>query len=409
MNKTWKILIPILFALALLLGFIERKNLAEFSLGSTQSHAQFSRAVSDDDLEGYYQKAQSLRGTANTTNSATFLAAGDVMLSRKVATSIQKSGNVNLPFSNMESILKSTDFNFANLETPVAEKKGTIGGDSLIFNSPQENVKKLADNNFQIVNLANNHAFDQGLAGLDFTQTFLNNLGIKHAGTGDSLEQAWQPAVVEANGIKICFVGASYASVNDSGKTENDYVARIEDLNNLQSAIRNSQSLCDFVVVTMHAGTEYTRNPNDAQTAFAHAAIDDGADMVIGAHPHWVQTIENYKGKYIFYSLGNFIFDQNFSQETREGLTLKITISKQTCSQPIHGLTEDSTADKPVPHPDAGSANYACADSLQGSRIQAQLDSIELTPVIIENFSTPRPATAAETKMPVNWTLFCQP
>ena len=81
----------------------------------------------------------------------------------------------------------------------------------------------------------------------------------------------------------------------------------------------------------MHAGTEYTRTPMPQQITFAHAAIDDGADIVIGAHPHWVQTIEKYKGKYIFYSLGNFIFDQAWSQETMEGLTLKITVSKTTC------------------------------------------------------------------------------
>ncbi len=182
-------------------------------------------------------------------------------------------------------------------------------------------------------------------------------------------------------------MGASYASVNDGGKTTNNYVARIEDLDNLKSAILNLKSKSDFVVVTMHAGTEYTRTPNDAQIKFAHAAIDDGADMVIGSHPHWVQAVEKYEGKYIFYSLGNFIFDQMWSQDTKEGLALKITVSKNGGCPPSPPLGEMS----------AGGGQRGCTDDLQGSRIPAKLDSIKLIPVIIQN-SQPRPATADESK-----------
>src|SRR5205085_3891867 len=141
------------------------------------------------------------------------------------------------------------------------------------------------------------------LKGLSFTISGLEINGVKHEGTGNNLDQAWQPAIVESNGLKTCFVGASYSSVNDSGKTTNNYVARIEDLDRLKTATAYSKSKCDFTVVTMHAGVEYTRIPNNAQSAFAHAAIDYGADVVIGAHPHWIQTIEHYKDKYIFYSL----------------------------------------------------------------------------------------------------------
>jgi poly-gamma-glutamate synthesis protein (capsule biosynthesis protein) len=252
---------------------------------------------------------------------------------------------------------------------------------------------------------------DQGLKGLLSTRQFLNDYGTKTVGVGSTTEEDWQPAVVDTNGIKICFIGASYASINDNGKTKNEYVARIEDIENLKLKIENSKSLCDFVVVTMHAGTEYTRTPNKAQTIFAHAAIDYGADMVIGAHPHWIQTIERYcpnsatisnppspilgegaggevkptcpNPKYIFYSLGNFIFDQEWSQETKEGLTLKITLSKP-------GMA-------PLPQ-NAGGGTAANINDLQGQKIPATLDQIELLPVIIENYSTPRPATEEETK-----------
>jgi poly-gamma-glutamate synthesis protein (capsule biosynthesis protein) len=336
---------------------------------------------SDGSLQSYLNLAQSLnpRGSVATT-SATFLAAGDIMLSRNVAAAIQKNNDVGLPFRNIADILKSTDFNFANLESPVAPsaKNQIIGGHSLLFGAPAGYIKGLADFNFKILNLANNHALDQGLLGIKATRSALDNLNIQYEGAGDNLDQAWRPAIVEANGIKIGFIGASYASVNDNGKTTNNYVARIGDLENLKSSIQNLKSKSDFIVVTMHAGTEYAKTPNTAQTAFAHAAVDDGADMVIGSHPHWVQTIEEYNGKYIFYSLGNFIFDQAWSQETKEGLTLKIT------------LTKSGSANLQAP----GAASLG---DLQGSRIPAKLESVELIPIII-NSSQPRPATADEGK-----------
>ncbi|MDE2312447.1 MAG: CapA family protein, partial [Patescibacteria group bacterium] len=168
------------------------------------------------------------------------------------------------------------------------------------------------------------------------------------------------------------------ASTNDGGTIANNYVARIEDASRLQTAIAAARAQCDFVIATMHAGTEYTRTPNEAQKKFAHAAIDDGADLVIGAHPHWVQTVEQYQGKYIFYSLGNFIFDQNWSQDTREGLVLKIQITKPKAQNPA-------------------APGAAMSEDLQGQRTPAKLQSIELLPIIIDN-SFPRSATPEETK-----------
>ncbi len=127
--------------------------------------------------------------------------------------------------------------------------------------------------------------------------------------------------------------------MNDNGTTQTPYVARTYDILRLQESINTAKTLCHFVIVTMHAGQEYKREPNKFQKEFAHAAVDAGADMVIGAHPHWIQTIERYcpnsstemtlceKPHYIFYSLGNFIFDQEWSQDTKEGMMLDISLS----------------------------------------------------------------------------------
>ncbi|MBS1794164.1 MAG: CapA family protein [Acidobacteria bacterium] len=293
-----------------------------------------------------------------------FLAVGDIMLSRGVARSIARSGNDPLtPFKKMADVFRSTDFNFGNLESPISGNDNVFGK-GLVFNASTRDRVGLKEFNFKMLNLANNHAMDQGLKGLRQTKKYLEEDGLSFIGTGENLDEAWQPRVLEVKGVKIGFVGASYASVNDGGVARNEYVARMEDTARLKTAIEQLKAQnVDFIVATMHAGIEYTRRPNNTQTDFARAAIDYGADIVIGAHPHWAQVFEKYKDKYIFYSLGNFIFDQTWSRDTMEGLALK-----------IHLLNRKSSAS------------------------QTTVEKIELLPVVIENASTPRLANDAEAR-----------
>ncbi len=371
MNKYLKIVLGILFALAVLLGLAR----SDVKLFGQNSYTSDKATDGGQSLDSFYQKSQNLAPAPPVT--ATFLAVGDIMLSRNVAGSIVKANDPLLPFRNLEQLLRSTDFNFGNLESPVSGRNDFNPTGSLVFNAPPAYAASLKQYNFQMINLANNHALDQDKAGIDYTQKFLDSQGLSHVGVGNTLDQAWQGKIITANDIKIGFVGASYSSLNDGGKATNNYVARIEDTKRLKASINNLKKQADFVVVTMHAGTEYERTPNAGQAAFAHAAIDAGADMVIGAHPHWVQTTEQYKSKYIFYSLGNFIFDQEWSQDTKEGLTLKITLESTKTSSPI-------------------APGAASVDDLQGQRLSAKLKQIELIPVVIENYCCPRLATDIE-------------
>ncbi len=283
MTKSWKIILSAVFGLAAALALLQLRPALHFRNFKQIIYLRQPSAPDDKSLNDYYREAQELAKGQNQTATGTFLAVGDIMLSRNVAADIAAAKNLNLPFLGMADVLKSTNFNFANLESPIAPKQPIIGGHSMVFGAPAGSADSLKNYNFQVLNLANNHAFDLGLLGLDFTKSTLDSLNIAHEGTGDTLDQAWTPALASANGIKICFIGASFSSVNDSGKLTNHYVARIEDAAHLQSSINLAKSECDFTVVTMHAGAEYTRNPNLEQTTFAHAAIDDGADLVIGA------------------------------------------------------------------------------------------------------------------------------
>jgi poly-gamma-glutamate capsule biosynthesis protein CapA/YwtB (metallophosphatase superfamily) len=307
----------------------------------------------------------------------TFLAVGDIMLSRGVTMAINRANDPLLPFKPLSELFTSTDFNFGNLESPFSGNDGIIGK-GLIFNAQTRNIKGLTAYNFKILNLANNHAMDQRLPGLQYTQKYLEENGITHLGVGGDKDEAWQPKIINIRGMRIGFVGASYASFNDGGKDRNEYVARIEDSDYLRSAIAKLKSQADFIVVTMHAGIEYTRKPNQAQVEFAHTAIDSGADVVIGAHPHWIQTVESYRGKCIFYSLGNFIFDQEWSRETKEGLAVRITLSVNKNSSSV--VTP------------SGMRRVFYGKLIQGPIAMRT----ELIPVVVENHSTPRKANPVE-------------
>jgi poly-gamma-glutamate synthesis protein (capsule biosynthesis protein) len=271
------------------------------------------------------------------------VAVGDIMLSRNVAAKMRDAGDPLLPFRNVSVLLGDSDLVFGNLETPLApleeegaagealdESKtdwdGIIGGNSLVFAAPNKSVQALRRYNFRLVAMANNHALDQGEAGLTHSIRRLSANNIQVAGAGGNLEEAWQARIVELKGRKIGFLAVSYASWNYGTDERNEYVARIEDLDRLRSGIRALRSQADYIVVCMHAGEEYTREPGPAQVKFAHAAIDAGVNLVVGSHPHWLQPFERYKTGLIFYSLGNFIFDLDSSPATREGAAVRLFI-----------------------------------------------------------------------------------
>lgn len=404
LKKYWKFALALLFALAILFGLAQRQADPYLSF-STKTYRFQKTPANDKSLTQYYQETKVLGKNPATPHKVSFIAVGDIMLSRNVAQKIKDTGDPAAPFRSIGAVLQSADFSFGNLESPIVSGNGIIGGHTMVFAAASSSLEGLVKNKFKVLNLANNHALDQGLKGLESTMDYLDQTQIQHIGAGKDRSSAWQAAKVEQNGILTCFLGASYASLNDSGKTKNDFVARIEDIENLKSAVLSLKPNCDFIVVSMHAGTEYTRKPNQQQIEFAHAAIEAGADMVIGAHPHWIQTMEKYQGlpanplckkssfdnpiinkdgvkyqsldlgegctgKYIFYSLGNFVFDQMWSQETREGLALKISLSKPAGT-------------------DFG---------LQGQKTATSLDSVELLPVIIGDYSSPRPADETESK-----------
>jgi poly-gamma-glutamate synthesis protein (capsule biosynthesis protein) len=184
-----------------------------------------------------------------------------------------------------------------------------------------EVAEALRKANINIVNLANNHIFDYGKIAFEDTLKNLEKNNIKYFGN------SYEPLIIEKEGIKIGFLGFSDFLKHLEVREEKIGIAVVN--NNLGEIIKKAKEKVDILIVSFHWGEEYKKIANERQRKLAKIAIDSGADLVIGHHPHVIQNIEKYKNKFIFYSLGNFIFDQNFSKETMVGGGAEIYIKNK--------------------------------------------------------------------------------
>ena len=241
---------------------------------------------------------------------------GDIMLDRGVRAKIEKVGNndFRFPFLKIANILNEADIVAGNLEGSLSDK-GKEVGNLYSFRMPLQSLGGLTFAGFDVLFLANNHLGDWGEKALEDTVLNLRNVGILPVGAGVDLEKAYVPKIAEIKGVKIAFLAFSDFFVPGVALAKEEKI---------KSAVNEAKALADLVVVVFHFGDEYSKEPNKRQKLLAQLAIGAGADLVIGFHPHVVQPLEVYHGKYIAYSLGNFVFDQNFSKETMIGGLLKV-------------------------------------------------------------------------------------
>ncbi|MFA6252107.1 MAG: CapA family protein [Candidatus Paceibacterota bacterium] len=272
---------------------------------------------------------KSLRAVSDSTvkESVKLIAVGDIMLSRAVNAKMVRHGD-DYPFLKMKDYLGDGDIVFGNLESPIASG-GPITNEGMVFRARPGVEKSIKNAGFNVLSVANNHMGNQGQDGVESTIKALQSLNIKTVGAGKG-EEASKPAIMEKNGLKFAFLAYTDGSIIPSSYEAkgNSYGVVYMDENRLKNDIESAKKEADFVIISMHAGIEYRYHPSASQINFAHKAVDNGADMVIGHHPHQIQDVEKYKGKYIFYSLGNFVFDQEWSRETKQGLFAEIYFNK---------------------------------------------------------------------------------
>jgi len=234
---------------------------------------------------------------------------GDIMLDRAVAQHAKKLGAEHI-FSGVEYVFRTADAVIGNLEGTISSRKSiALPGSSILrFTFDPSFAELLKQVGFTAVSLANNHSLDFGHSADTETREYLHSANILTFGS--ALNSRTLSTVIPLKGTSFCVVGYHDLFVPDPAST--------------LAEIQKIRSNCSNVTVFVHWGAEYTHVPSDRQRSLARAFIDAGADLVIGAHPHVVQPIEVYKDKAIFYSLGNFVFDQNFSFATMHGLMVGV-------------------------------------------------------------------------------------
>jgi poly-gamma-glutamate capsule biosynthesis protein CapA/YwtB (metallophosphatase superfamily) len=234
-------------------------------------------------------------------------AVGDVMLAGRWAATIRKAGYES-PFSAVAAELRSGDITIANLESPIARGGSEYTEKKFRFRAEPEIAAALKRSGINLVTLANNHSMDFGGEALAETLMHLENAGIAWIGAGVNLDEARKMALYTIKGKKIAFLGYSltqpvefFASRYRPGTTPGFEKIFVED-------IGRARQQADFVIVSFHWGTEGKKGVQSYQQVAAHKAIDAGADVIIGHHPHILRGIERYKTGIVFYSLGNFTF-----------------------------------------------------------------------------------------------------
>ncbi len=245
------------------------------------------------------------------------------MLSRGVRAAILAANDPSLPFRKIAPILNGADISFVNLESPFSDL-GPYRPQGLIFHAAPTFIAGLEYAGITIASTANNHSRDCGAHGVEYTISLLRAHHILPVGSSESEEKTHAGVVLERHGIRFGFLGYTYDQKNGNWKDEDARIA-LANPDAMSHDVAKLRDHCDVLIVSMHHGIEYQPKPSKAQIEFAHSAIDAGADVVIGHHPHVIQPREEYHGKPIYYSLGNFVFDQFQRQATQHGEMVEIS------------------------------------------------------------------------------------
>ncbi len=260
--------------------------------------------------------------TAAADRDIKLFIAGDVMLDRGIQHYATLGGANQFIFEKITPVLKQHDLNLVNLEGPITDNASVSRGSAVgsvrnyIFTFDPSWAQTLAENNIRLVNLGNNHILNFGREGLRQTKAYLEKAGVSYFGAPDYPRSIAR----EIRGVKIEFVNYNQFSELDSATEEQQAVE------NIQAATQRA----DVVIVMPHWGEEYQFDPTPEQQRIGRRFIDAGADLVIGSHSHTIGRMEEYQGKRIYYSLGNFIFDQYFQDDVREGLGVTVLINPKT-------------------------------------------------------------------------------
>jgi poly-gamma-glutamate capsule biosynthesis protein CapA/YwtB (metallophosphatase superfamily)/GMP synthase-like glutamine amidotransferase len=263
------------------------------------------------------------------------LAVGDIMLARTVEERMNQYGSL-YPFQAVYPLLQAADIAVGNLETPFTVQ-GRPADKRFIFRTHPEHITALSTVGFDVLSLANNHILDFPPDSMDDTLAALEDLGIATVGAGRGEAAAHRPAVLEVKGIKVAFLAFAAPRWRGSPEVPTATDVAWAEPEPVRKAVVEARQEADLVIVILHTGTEYEAQANQEQRSVAHAAVEGGAALVIGHHPHVLQDVEVYQGVPIVYSLGNFVFDMDVIERTRDTAILRAVLAKDgVCSVDLY-------------------------------------------------------------------------
>ncbi|MBR6504192.1 MAG: CapA family protein [Clostridia bacterium] len=283
----------------------------------------------------------------------TMAVTGDIMCHNTMYKDAYDSSNSTYDFSHfftdIKPYLQNADITIGNLETTFAgSKKGYSGYPT--FNTPESLAKNLKDAGFDVVSTANNHSLDKGFSGLTSTINYLDEAGLSHTGTYATEEDSQKILIENVNGVSIAFLSFTYGTNGIPVPSGKDFCINLIDEEKIlyQLNLAKAQSP-DIICVSMHWGVEYQTKPNATQKELTDLLFKNGADIILGNHPHVLQSMEkrtieladgSTKEGFVIYSLGNFMANQNYKYTqdsailnlsiTKNGQTNKITIDSAT-------------------------------------------------------------------------------
>jgi len=253
---------------------------------------------------------------------------GDVMFDSYVSETINKIGLDNY-IEDIAPIFKCSDISMVNLETAISTRGEKEKDKQFTFRADSKYLQVLASSGINVVTLANNHSLDFGATALEDTFSYLTEKNIAFVGAGRDMDEASKAIHINKNNVKITILGSSHVIpfVSWNAGSKSTGLATTYDPTRLNSEIRKAKSISDFVICYIHWGEEGKNLPVEYQKVLAHSYIDNGADLVVGSHPHVLQGIEYYKNKTILYSMGNLIFTDMYKKTAIAKITINNTKS----------------------------------------------------------------------------------
>lgn len=232
-------------------------------------------------------------------------ATGDIRLDGPVGRIAARDGAA-APSQEIRELL-AADVVFGNLETAVT-KRGTKTPKTWNFRAEPAQLAILRAAGYTVLNLANNHVWDYGEEGFLDTLKHVKKAGFQSIGGAKTRAQAGEPLLIRKNGITLGLLGMTSTSPKEAWAGPHKPGVLYSDDAKVRGLVSAAKARCDVLVVSFHGGTELAELPNDIQKSVARAAVDGGADLFLGHHPHVLQPVELHNDKPILYSLGNFLF-----------------------------------------------------------------------------------------------------